>query len=226
MIRSILLATTAALAAVSAVHAQPTAPHPLAGFYAGIEVGPVSYDTQITFDGVDDPAGRGGTGFAAVLGYNHVRGDWLTGLEASVTGGSVPDPYTFDENVTGFAELDLRRETGVGMSGRVGRLIARRLLLFGSVGYSVASQSVRLDGVPLVEFAGASDAATFGTVVWGGGLEWRTRSGVAFRFVTRRLGGHDLSAADFGAVVSDAGLTRFDVEPRQMHFVFGVTYRF
>ncbi len=224
MNRRWVLVLLAATATTRAAEAQ--APHPLTGLYGGVEIGPVSYDTQINFDGVDDPAGRGGTLYSAVLGYASVLDNWLLGMEGAVTGASLPDPYTFDPAVTGFAELDLRRGTGVGLRAKAGRLIADRLLVFGSAGYAVASQSVRLDGIPLGEFGGASDAETFGTVEWGAGVEWALSSRLGLRFAFRSLGGHDLSAADFGSVVPDAGLTFFDVEPRQKHFVFGTTIGF
>ena len=79
------------------------------GFYGGFEGGAISYDTQITFDGVDDPAGRGGAGYGAFFGYNHTYEKLSVGAELLFNLASDPDPYTFDPAVVGFAELDLRR---------------------------------------------------------------------------------------------------------------------
>lgn len=203
---------------------QAPAPHPFSGVYLGGAGGGVSYNTRITFDGVDDPAGRGGFGYSAFLGYNHVFDDWLLGVETILSGASVPGPYTFDPAATGFAELDLRRDPGVGLDVRAGRVVAGRVLVHGIVGYSVATQSVRLDGVPLSDFAGGSEAETFGTVQLGAGVDVPIWSRLGFRFVFRSLGGHDLSAEDFGTVVPDASLTFFDVEPGQHHFLFGFRY--
>lgn len=196
------------------------------GVYGGVEVGPVSYNTQITFDGVDDPAGRGGLLYGAFLGYNRVGYPWLFGVEGRVTRASVPDPYTFDPAVTGFAELDIDRSSGVGLDARVGRLIAGRILIHGSVGTSVVTQTVHLDGVPLSGFVGGSEAKTFAAVQLGTGIEVALSPRLGFRFDFRSLEGHDLSADDFGTVVPDASLTFFDVEPGQHQFMFGLRYRF
>lgn len=201
-------------------------PDAFAGVYAGGEFGAISYNTQITFDGVNDPAGRGGVGYNAFVGYGRAFDAWVLGAEAFVSGASVPDPYTFDPDVTGFSELDLRRGTGVGVDVRGGRLVGGHVLIHGILGYSVATQSVYLDGVPLSDFEGGSEPETFGTVQYGGGVEFAPLSRLGIRFAFRSLGGHDLSAEDFGSVTPDAGLTFFDVEPGQHQFMFGVRYRF
>ncbi len=194
------------------------------GLYVGAEAGGVSYNTDITFDGVDDPAGRGAFGYGAFIGYNHGFGAWLVGAEATVTGATEPDPYTFDPARTGFAELDLRRGTGVGLEARAGRVVAGRVLIHAIAGYAVATQQVYLDEVPLSQFPSGSASETFGTVLLGGGIDVPLSSKVGFRFVFRSLGGHDLSADDFGSVVPDAGLTFLDVEPGQHQFMFGLRY--
>lgn len=196
----------------------------LSGVYVGSEAGGISYNTQITFDGVDDPAGRGAFGFGAFVGYNHALESWLVTAEATLTGGTEPGPYTFDATRTGFAELDLERGMGVGLSARVGRMVAGRALIQLIVGYSVATQTVSLDGVPLSEIPGGSDGETFGTFQLGGGVDIPLSSTLGFRFVFRSLGGHDLSADDFGSVVSDTSLTFFDVEPGVHQFLFGFRY--
>lgn len=191
------------------------------GFYGGLEGGAISYDTQITFDGVDDPAGRGGLGYGVFLGFNHFSGRWLVGLELASHGASVPNPYTFDPNIIGFSNLDLRRGVSVGLDVRAGTRIGRQFLLFGTVGYSVNQQSVRIDGVPLDEFAGGAGDKRFGAMQVGAGLEMNVFARVALRVSFRSLSGHDLSAADFGTIPTNASLTRFDVEPGQQHFFVG-----
>ena len=162
--------------------------------------------------------------YGVALGYLRPLGRWVLGLETTLGSATVPDPYTFDPSVTGFAELDLRRERGVSLAGRAGRVVAERLLVHGSIGYARATQSVRLDGVRLSEYGGSGDV-TFGTLLLGAGSEvgGATRRGLRFDF--RSLGGHDLSADDFGSVVPDAGLTFLDVEPGQHRLTFGVRYR-
>jgi len=197
-----------------------------AGVYVGAAAGPVSYNTHITFDGLDDPAGRGGFLYGAVSGYNRLNGRWILGVEGTLTRASVPGPYTFDPAITGFAELDLRHDTGVGLDGRVGRLWGDRTLVYASVGYSVVTQSVRLDGVLLSDFEGGAEPVTSGTVQYGAGIEVAIGERVGLRFSLRRLGGHDLSAGDFGTAVSSVGLSAFDVQPSQDQLLVGARYRF
>lgn len=195
-------------------------------FYGGLEVGAISYNTQITFDGVDDPAGRGGFGYGLFLGYNHSLKKWLIGVEFSFNLASKPGPYTFDPAVTGFAELDLQRGASAGLDLRVGYLVIKRLLIFGSAGYSANKQSVEIDGLPLEQFAGGAAPKIFGALQYGIGFEIAVNPKLSIRSSFRALAGHDLSAADFGTIPADASLTFFDVEPGQHHFFSGLVFRF
>lgn len=213
-----------ALAVLSSPVCGQSGVDPFTGLHAGLGFGPVSYNTQITFDGVDDPAGRGGIMYTAFVGLDRVQSGWLVGGEVVLIASSVPDPYTFDPATAGFAELDLRRGTSIGVDGRAGRVIGEKILVHMNLGYAVATQSVRFDGVPLPELGGA-DHRTFGTLQYGGGVEIATGSALGFRFVWRALGGSDLSADDFTPLVAQGALTFFDVEPSQHHFVFGARLR-
>lgn len=222
-----LLLIIAALSILSSIcDAQASPSDYRSGFYIGLEGGIISYNTQITFDGVDDPAGRSGAGYGAMLGYSHVKNQWLIGAEMVVNFASVPNPYTFDPAVTGFSELDLRRGASIGLDARVGYVIAGKVLLYGSVGYSANKQSVRIDGVSLNLFPGGAADAEFAAFQSGIGTEIAVRRNLAFRFTFRSLAGHDLSASDFGSIPRDASLTRLDVEPKQQQFFWGLVYCF
>ncbi len=201
-----------------------SAQEPFGGAYAGLGFGPVSYNTRIAFDGVFDPAGRGGLVYGVSGGYDHAFGLWIVGAEATITAASVPDPYTFDPAVTGFAELHLRRGTSAGLNVRGGYVLGGRVLVHAGVGISVATQSVRLDGRPLSDFEGGSEAERFVTLQRSLGVEGGVGSRVRLGFSFRSSAGHDLSADDFGRVVDDASLTFFDLEPSQDEFIFGVRF--
>jgi len=217
----------AALALLSTVtHAQDHPTNYFSRFYGGFEVGTISYNTQITFDGVDDPAGRGGLGYSALFGYNRTDKKWLIGTELSFHFASVPNPYTFDPAVTGFTELDLRRDISVGLDIRAGYLVFKKILIYGNVGYCVNKQSVRIDDVLLDRFEGGAEAETFGALQFGGGLEFAIQTKLSMRASFKSLGGHDLSATDFGTIPTDASLTRFDVEPSQQQFLLGLIFHF
>lgn len=196
------------------------------GLYVGVEGGAISYDTQITFDGVDDPAGRGGAGYGVFVGYNHTSSKILVGAELSFVFAATPGPYTFDPAAVGFAELDLRRGVSFGFDALAGYLLTDRMLLNAHVGFSANKQSVLIDGLPLDQFAGGAGAETFGAVQFGVGLEVAVHHALGIRVSFERLAGHDLSAVDFGTIPSDAALTRFDVEPSQQQFFVGLTFRF
>jgi len=195
------------------------------GFYAGAEAGVVSYDTHIRFDGVDDPAGRGGAGYGALFGYDRTRDAFLYGVQLFVNLASAPDPYTFDPAIVGFSELELRRGASVGLDVRSGYLVAERILLFGTIGASVNRQSVRIDDVPLDRLAGGSEPETFGAVQFGAGAGVAINSQLRLRAAFRTLGGHDLDASDFGSIPTEASLSFLDVEPRQQQFLVGLVYR-
>ena len=215
-----------ALAALAtACQAQAQAPNHFPGLYAGVEAGAVSFNTHITFDGVDDPAGRGATLYGVFVGYNHIRAKWLMGAEASVNLAATPDPYTFDPGVAGFSEMDLRRGASAGLDVRLGYLVARRILLYGTLGYSANNQSVRIDGVSLDQFAGGADTEAFRAFQFGAGLEVAIHRKLRLRVSGRTLSGHDLSAPDFGTIPNNAGLTHLDVEPSQQHFLAGLVFR-
>ncbi|MGH1365996.1 MAG: outer membrane protein [Calditrichia bacterium] len=219
--------TIAAIVLLSTVtHAQDYPTNYFSTFYGGFEVGTNSYNTQITFDGVNDPAGRGGLGYSALFGYNHTDKKWVVGSELSFHFASVPNPYTFDPAVTGFAELDLRRDISVGLDIRTGYLVVKKILIYGNVGYSVNRQSVRIDNVPLDQFEGGAGTETFGALQFGGGLEFSVLAKLSMRTSFKYLGGHDLSAIDFGTIPTDASLTRFDVEPSQQQFLLGLIFHF
>ena len=196
------------------------------GYYAGVEIGTISYNTQITFDGVDDPAGRGGLGYGAFLGYNHRFKKLLVGGEVYYNGVLEPDPYTFDPGVIGFSELDLKRGANWGVDVRGGYLLLSRLLIYGSVGYSHSKQSVLIDGTPLNEFSGGSGAERFGRVRLGLGLEYAFTSSIAVRCAFEQMEGHDLDRSDFGVIASDAALQRLDVEPSLQQFFVGMVVGF
>lgn len=210
----------------SASPAQAQSSDYFSGPYGGFEGGAISYNTQITFDGVDDPAGRGGTGYGVFLGYNHTFEKWLIGGELLFNLASEPDPYTFDPALAGFAELDVLRGASYGVDVRAGYLMAGRLLLFGRVGRSANKQSVRIDGEPLDSFAGGSRAEAFSAFQVGAGLEVAVPPRLSIRISVRSLTGHDLNVTDFGTVASDASLMRFDVEPSQQQIWIGLTFRF
>ena len=215
-----------ALASLSTSNAQAQSPDYFSGFYGGFEGGAISYNTQITFDGVDDPAGRGGAGYGAFFGYNHTYEKLLVGAELLFNLPSDPDPYTFDPAVVGFAEFDLRRGASFGLDVRAGYLIIEKFLLYGRVGYSANKQSVRIDGVPLDQFAGGAAAEEFGALQFGTGLEVAIHPKLGIRGSFRSIAGHDLNVTDFGTIPTDASVTRFDVEPSQQQFLPGLMFRF
>ena len=198
----------------------------LSGFYVGFEGGVISYNTQITVDGVDDPAGRGGAGYGVFLGYSHSYEKAIVGSELLINLASIPDPYTFDSAAVGFSELDLRRGASIGLDARVGYLFTEKMQLYGSIGYSANRQSVRIDGVPLDQFEGGADPDAFGAFQFGAGVEGAIRPQLGFRVSFRSLVGRNLKATDFGAIPIEASLTRFDVEPSQQQFFLGLIFRF
>lgn len=216
-----------ALASLSIAHevqAQPA--HYFSGVYGGLEGGAISYNTHITFDGVDDPAGRGDVMYGAFMGYNYIYAKLLIGAEGFFNLASHPEPYTFDPAVTGFAEMDVRRGASMGLDFRAGFVVTKRILLYGSVGYSANNQSVRINDVPLDLFAGGASDEAFGAFQFGAGLEIALHPKLGLRTSIRTLAGHDLSATDFGTIPRDASLTYFDVEPSQVQFLTGLMFRF
>ena len=207
------MVASAALPAEGQVH--------FAGPYAVVEGGAISYNTQITFDGVDDPAGRGGAGFGAAAGFRWVRGRVVFGPEIILNQATVPDPYTFDAAAVGFSELDLRRALSFGADFRLGVLLAGRVLPFAALGLSVNHQSERVDGTSLEDVPGGASPETFGAVQFGAGAELAFSNHLRARFVLRSLKGIDRTADDFGRALNPA-LNRFDVEPRQIQFFSGM----
>ena len=196
------------------------------GVFVGVEGGAVSHNTHITFDGVDDPAGRGSAGFGAFVGYNHTSRRWLIGGEFLVTGASDPDPYTFDPTVVGFSEFEVRRGVVVSLAFRTGYLVSRQILVYGSVGYAAFTQSVYVDGRPLEEFAGGVTDHRVRGIQFGAGLEASVHPRVGLRVAVRWLAGQELHASDLGTIPEDALLTRFDVTPSQQQIFAGLTIRF
>jgi len=194
------------------------------GFYGGVEGGAISYNTQITFDGVDDPAGRGGGGYGVFGGYNYAPSRLLLGAELYLNTATIPDPYTFDPNATGFSELDLRRGASYGLDIRLGYVVLPWANIFGSLGYSLNRQSVRIDGTPLDQFQGGSSAESYGALQLGAGMEAALGNKIGARFSFKAFSGVDLDASDFGSIPIDASLSRFDVEPEQLQFFFGLIY--
>ncbi len=194
------------------------------GFYGGAEIGTISYNTQITFDGVDDPAGRGGLGYGGFLGYRRVFKKLVVGGELRVNGVNEPNPYTFDPLVIGFSELDLKRQASWGMDFKGGYLF-NRLLIFGSVGYRRNKQSVLIDGTPLDQFVGGSDPKGFGRILLGLGLEVAVNSALSVRCAFEQMEGHDLDRSDFGTIATNAALQRLDVEPSLQQFFIGTVVR-
>jgi len=204
---------------------QAQQPSYFSGFYGGLEGGAISYNTQITFDGVDDPAGRGGGGYGLVFGYNHEHKKLVIGAELLFNLASTPDPYTFDPAVTGFSDLDLRRGASFGLDLRAGYLVIKRILLYGSLGFSRNKQSVRIDGTPLNQFSGGADDVQFGSVQFALGLEVAIYRKVSIRSYFRTLDGYDLNVTDFGTIITDVSLSHFDVEPVQQQFFTGLIFR-
>ncbi len=196
-----------------------------AGLYGGFEGGAISFNTQITYDGVDDPAGRGDVMYGVFLGYNQLYEKLLVGVELSFNGASHPEPYTLEPATVGFVDLDLQRGVNLGLDVRGGYLLVNRLLVSGSVGYSINRQAVRIDGVPLAEFEGGAADAVFGTLQFGAGLEVAVSPSLGIRTTVRTFTGHDLSVSDFGTIATDASVNRLDVEPSEQQFLLGVYYR-
>lgn len=207
------------------VEAQSDFSHAFSGYYAGVEVGTISYNTQITFDGVDDPAGRGGLGYGVFMGYNWTIKSLLVGGELYCNGVKEPDPYTFDPNVIGFSELDLERGASLGIDIRAGYLL-KRLLIYGTVGYSHNKQSVVIDGTPLERFSGGSDPERFGRMLLGFGLEVALTSSLSIRCAFEQMEGYDLDRSDFGIIATNAALQRLDVEPSLQQFFVGANVSF
>ncbi len=205
------------------VKAQSDFSDTFSGAYLGVEIGPVSYNTQITFDGVDDPAGRGGFGYSAFFGYSKLFNKLLVGGECHITGEKEPDPYTFDPAVTGFSDLELKRSASLGFDLRGGYL-HKRLLLYGSLGYARHKQTVLIDGVPLDQFSGGSDPERFGRILLGLGLEIAVTQRLSIRGSFKHMRGHDLDRTDFGSVATSAGLQRLDVEPNLLQIFTGVIF--
>ncbi len=116
------------------------------------------------------------------------------------------------------------RKRALGMAP--GYLVTEKILPYGNVGYSANKQSVRIDGVPLDQFAGGAAAQKFGALMFGAGLEVAIHPKLGVRVSFRSLAGHDLNATDFGTIPTDASLTRFDVEPSQQQFLAGLMFRF
>ena len=196
------------------------------GLYAGVEGGAISYNTQITFDGVDDPAGRGGGGFGLFGGYNYVLDGFVIGAELHLNTATIPDPYTFDPARVGFADLDLRRGASYGVNLRAGYAVLPRLMLYGVTGLSGNRQSVRLDGMLLEQFEGGISTENYAAWQWGAGLEIALSAKVRLRFLFRTLSGPDMSIEDFGAAFDNVSLTFFDVEPEQQQIFTGLIYSF
>jgi len=197
-----------------------------AGAYFGLEGGAVSYNTQITFDGVDDPAGRGGLGYGAFVGFNLVENRLLLGAELVIHRAPDPDPYTFDPQVIGFFEMDVVQNASIGLDVRGGLLLTKKILAYGSLGPSRAQQTVRIDGVSLESFATGAEPETFIAMQVGAGLEWAFHRRFGIRTSIRKSKGVDLSAEDFGTIPRDASLSRLDVEPSQLHFFTSMVIRF
>lgn len=195
------------------------------GFYGGFEGGAISYNTQINFDGVDDPAGRGGMGYGAFFGYSHTYKKILVGAELVFNLASDPDPYTFDPALAGFSELEVRRGTSIGLDVRGGLVVIEKILVYGSVGYSANKQSVYIDGVPLDQFEGGAAPEKYGALQVGAGLEVAILSVLGLRVSFRTLTGHDLNATDFGTIPIDASLTHLDVKPSHQQFFAGLIIR-
>ncbi len=196
------------------------------GLYGGLEGGSISYNTQITFDGVDDPAGRSAAGYGGFLGYNFLSDNMLLGAEFILNFASVPGPYTFDQTTNGFSELEVRRGTSAGLDLRIGYLIAGRFLFNVKAGYSANSQSVRIKEDPLEIDPMEISRESFGRFQLGAGFEASVHPNIAIRFSFRTLAGFDLEKADVADVPPLNAFNRFDVEPSQQQFFSGVVLRF
>lgn len=196
------------------------------GVYGGLEAGSISYNTQITFDGVDDPAGRSAAGYGGFLGYNVLSDNILLGAEFILNFASAPGPYTFDQAANGFSELEVRRGTSAGLDLRIGYLIAGRFLLNAKAGYSANSQSVRIKEDPLEIDPMEISRESFRRFQFGAGFEASVHPNIAIRFSFRTLAGFDLEKADVTDVPTLNAFNRFDVEPSQQQFFSGVVLRF
>ncbi len=198
--RFFIFSVLISLSAVYNAQAQPS--NRLSGFYGGAEIGTISYNTHIIFDGVDDPAGRGDFGYGFIVGYNHIAKNAMVGVELLYHLAAVPDPYTFDPALVGFSKMDLRQAPNAGLDFRAGYLATKNLLLYGAA------------------------AAHFGTFRLGLGVEYAILTKLSVRCAFRSLSGHKLSASDFGTIPQEASLRRFDVDPAQLQFFSGLLFRF
>ena len=75
-------------------------------------------------------------------------------------GVKTPNAYTFDPAVIGFSALDLERGASLGLDLRTGYLL-KKLMIYGSLGYSHNKQTVLIDGTPLDQFSGGSGPVSF-----------------------------------------------------------------
>ena len=196
------------------------------GFYLGAEVGAISSDALIIFDGVTDPAGRGRFGSGVFASYGQTVDRLLIGAEIFANLASNADPFTFDSAVTGFSELTLDWGRTFGINARAGYLIRSRILAFGIIGYGTSKYDYLIDGTLLDQITGGEQSGTFGAFRYGGGVEGAITNSFHLRLTYRTLSGNDLLTADFEPLPSNAGLTRFTLEPSESQFLFGVLWKF
>lgn len=196
------------------------------GPYVGAEFGSINSDALITFDGVRDPAGRGRFGFGGFVGYNYTADNFLIGAEVSSTVATDADPFTFDPGVVGFSELELDRGPAFGVDVHAGYIVARRILVFGTLGYGRSELKYFVDGIPLDEITGKSPSGSIGSVRYGGGVDGAITRHLHLRLIYRRLSGGDLSTSDFEPLVSDAGLDHFDFSPNESQILLGALWIF
>ena len=196
------------------------------GFYAGFEAGIVNYNTQITFDGVNDPAGRGGELYGALLGYNQTYNRLFIALEMFYNFASDIDPYTFDPDVVGFSELNLQQGNRFGLDASVGYLLTKIIVLYGTIGCSTNKQSVFIDGKPLDQYSGGATAENYFSFQFGAGLEVAIHSWLVIRVSFKNIDGNDMKTTDFGTIPANAGLTHFELESSQHQFLIGLIFHF
>ena len=172
-----------------------------------------------------DPACRGRFDSEAFASDAQTVDRLLIGAEIFANLASRADPFAFDSAVTGFSELTLDRGRTFGINGRAGYLIRSRILAFGIIGCGTSKYDYLIDGTLLDQITGGEQSGTFGAFRYGGGVEGAITNSFHLRLTYRRFSGNDLLTDDSEPLPSNAGLTRFTLEPSESQFLFGVLWK-